>query len=242
MDRGLYVAATGMLAEMNRQDALANNLANLTTPGFKADTIRQHEFASLLIGRRGAGDQRGTMSLGPQAEQVSTDRQGALRETSQPLDLALSGTGFFAVRDGAKVAYTRNGQFTADRTGRLTDAAGRPVLSDTGQPLQIGTDPEKVSVGQDGTVRVDGRAAGRLQVTELAGAEKTADSLWAGRPTGAAADVQVVQGSIETSTTDPTRTVVDMIASQRSFDASQRVLRAIDETLQRSAQLGSVQG
>src|SRR5688572_15554081 len=112
MDRGLYVAATGMLAEMNRQDALANNLANATTPGFKADRMRQQEFARVLLAKREDNSVRGTMSTGPVAEQVTILGQGEIRQTDNPFDLAVAGEGFFALRTPGGVSYTRNGQFT----------------------------------------------------------------------------------------------------------------------------------
>jgi flagellar basal-body rod protein FlgG len=104
----------------------------------------------------------------------------------------------------------------------------------------VGTSPERVSVSPAGQVRVGGQQVGQLQIVTLAGAAKTADSLWQGRPAGPAVGT-VTQRSLESSNTDATRTVFDMIASQRSFESSQRVLRTMDDTLQRSAQIASVQ-
>lgn len=240
MDRGLYVAATGMLAEFNRQNALANNLSNLTTPGYKADRTRQSEFASVLLAERNSHSVRGTWSLGPITSQTTMLSQGEMRKTGVATDLALNGDGFFAVRTGNGIAYTRNGQFTTNPAGQLIDGSGNLVLSRQGQPIQVGNDPDRLQIGQDGTVRVGGQARGQLMVVSLTNPEKTADSLWTGQP-GAMGQAIVKQGYLESSTTDATRTVVDMISSQRSFEASQRVLRAIDESLQRAAQLGQVQ-
>lgn len=240
MDRGLYVAATGMLAEMNRQDALSNNLANLTTPGFKADRMRQREFASVLMTKREDGSARGTMSLGPVTDQITGLSQGTVQQTDSPLDLALRGDGFFAVRAAGAVAYTRNGQFANNAQGQLVDAQGNLVLSRTGQPIQVGSNPDAVTVRPDGTVSVGANNVGQLQIVTLDNPRKTAESLWAGQPAGAA-PAQVQQRALEASTSDATRTVIDMIASQRSFESSQRALRAIDESLQRAAQIGQVQ-
>src|ERR671932_596342 len=107
MDRGLYIAASGMLAESIRQDQLANDLANASTPGYKADRT------------------------------VTDWAPAPIEQTDQPLDLAIDGEGFFAVRTPQGVRYTRNGQFTTDARGLLLTAQGDEVLSQNGQPVQV---------------------------------------------------------------------------------------------------------
>ena len=98
MDRGLYIAASGMLAEQTRQDQIANDLANASTPGYKADRTAQSGFGALLLENTANGQPIGTLGLGTQVSRVVTDMTPApLKETDEPLDLALDGQGFFAV-------------------------------------------------------------------------------------------------------------------------------------------------
>src|SRR5919201_187798 len=138
MDRGLYIAASGMLAESIRQDQLANDLANASTPGYKADRTAQRSFGDILLANRETGQQIGPLGMGVTADRTVTDWAPApIEETDQPLDLAIDGEGFFAVRTPQGVRYTRNGQFTTDARGLLLTAQGDEVLSQNGQPVQV---------------------------------------------------------------------------------------------------------
>ena len=105
MDRGLYIAASGMLAEMVRQDQIANELANASTPGYKADRSAQGGFDELLLRNSRSGAAVGPIGLGVQIEETRTDlAPGAIRDTGNPLDFAVEGEGFFAVRTAAALA------------------------------------------------------------------------------------------------------------------------------------------
>ena len=221
MERGLYIAASGMLAEQVRQDQIANDLANAATPGYKSDRTAQSGFGELLLANGATGQVVGPQGTAVQVSAVETDfTPKPSRETGEPLDFAIAGEGFFAVQTGRGVRYTRNGQFTADARGRLVTAQGDPVLGRGGRPL---------TVGRDG--RVDPRA---LKVVNLGDPRKDGDSLVAGTPAGNAGG-QVRAGALEASGADAARSMVDMIASLRSFEAGQRVITTIDETLGRAA-------
>lgn len=228
MERGLYIAASGMLAEMVRQDQIANDLANASTPGYKADRSTQRSFAELLLQNQTTGQTVGTLGLGVEIDSVVTDMTpGPARETGEPLDLAIEGEGFFAVNTPQGVRYTRNGQFSASPDGTLVTALGAPVLGPGGQPVRLNA---------DGTV--DARAVG---VFAVPGAQKAGDSLFAGQAAGQAA-ASVRSGALEGSGADPSRSMVDLIASFRSFEAGQKVIRTIDETLEKAAnRVGSSQ-
>src|SRR5919199_1688876 len=229
MDRGLYIAASGMLAEQIRQDQIANDLANTATPGYKADRTTQRGFGALLLGSTTTGQTIGSQGTAVQVDRTVTDfRPEPARETGEPLDFAIAGEGFFAVQTAQGVRYTRNGQFTADAQGRLVTAQGDPVLGRGGRPL---------TVGRDG--RVDPRA---LEVVQLRSPRKEGDSLLSGQPAGAGPG-QVRAGALEGSGADAARSMVDMIASMRSFEAGQKVIQTIDETLAKAASsVGSVTG
>ena len=151
MQRGLYIAATGMLAEQIRQDQIANDLANASTPGYKADRSMQRSFSSLLLENTKTGQQVGPLSLGAGIAATRTDfSQGALRQTGQPLDIALSGDGFLAVATADGVRYTRNGQ-RGDEAALGGALAGAPALvgeeaqDDVGRVGALDAQPQRLA-------------------------------------------------------------------------------------------------
>ncbi len=227
MDRGLYIAASGMLAEQVRQEQIANDLANASTPGYKADRTAQRAFGDMMLANSATGQVIGPQGTAVQVDAVQTDwAPQPARDTGEPLDFAITGEGYFAVRTPEGTRYTRNGQFTVSPQGTLTTAQGAEVLGRDGGPVRVGADG-----------RVDPRL---LQVVNLANPRKDGDSLVAGAPAGGPTG-PVRAGALEGSGADPARSMVDMIASLRAFEAGQRVITTIDETLGKAAnQVGSL--
>ena len=228
MERGLYIAASGMLAELRRQDQIANDLANAATPGYKSDRSTQQSFGQMLLANGKTGQTIGELGLGVQIDETTTDwSPQALRQTDEPLDFAIQGEGFFAVRTGEGTFYTRNGQFTLSPQGILTTARGDVVLSQNGAPVQAGADG-----------KVDPAGLGVFNVTNP---RKVGDNLVGGNAAGQAAG-RAQAGFLEGSGADPARSMVDMIASFRAFEATQKVIRTLDDTLQLAAgKVGSLQ-
>jgi flagellar basal-body rod protein FlgG len=228
MDRGLYIAASGMLAEQIRQDQIANDLANASTPGYKSDRTTQRTFNDLLLQNSVNGATVGPQSTAVQVDRTVTDFTPApARDTGEPLDFAITGEGFFAVQTPQGTRYTRNGQFALDASGRLVTAQGYAVLDANDQPI----------TSANGTV--DPR---RIGVFALSNPSKQGDSLVTGTPAGAGTGT-VRSGALESSNADAARSMVDMIDSMRAFEAGQKVIQAIDETLGKAAtQVGSLSG
>jgi flagellar basal-body rod protein FlgF len=221
MDAGLYIAASGMLAEQVRQDQLTNDLANASTPGYKSDTATQTDFPSLLLSNTSTGQVVGQLSTGVTINKIVTDLSPAsLHQTGQPLDFGIAGDGFFAVRTTAGVRYTRDGQFSENATGQLVDGQGNLVLSQGGAPITV--DPK-------GTV-----PASALGVFNVTGARKQGYNLFSGAAAGRATGI-VKQGELEQSGVDPVHTMVDMIASLRAYESGQKAIQSIDETLQKAS-------
>jgi flagellar basal-body rod protein FlgF len=227
MDRGLYIAASGMLAEMARQDLLANDLANASTAGYKADRATQRSFAEVLLTNTETGAVVGPVGTGAAITRQVTDLTTApIKETGEPLDFAIAGDGFFAVQTAQGQRFTRNGSFQTAANGQLTDQLGNAVLGQNGRPI---------TVGADGTV--DPADVGIFAVT---GPRKAGDALFTGTAAGRATG-NVKSGSIEMSGVNPARTMIDMIASLRAFEAGQKVIQTIDNTLDQAAsRVGSV--
>ncbi|HEY2602610.1 MAG TPA: flagellar hook-basal body complex protein [Thermoleophilaceae bacterium] len=219
MERGLYIAASGMLAEQVRQNQIANDLANASTPGYKADRSSQRSFSEVLLHNSATGQDIGSLGTGVTIAQTTTDLDpAALRDTGEPLDFAVEGTGFFAVRTQQGVRYTRNGQFMRSPQGTLADSLGNQVLGQNGKPV---------------SVKADGTAATNPGVFNLTNVRKVGDSLFTGTAAGKATGT-VRNGALESSGTDPARAMIDMITSERSYEAGQKAIRTIDETLQKA--------
>jgi flagellar basal-body rod protein FlgG len=227
MDIGLNIAATGMVAEQARQEQLANDLSNASTPGFKPDETPQHSFGAILLANTEGGEAVGSVNEGVALGKAYTNKLGgALQETGEPLDFAIVGNGYFAVKTANGTRYTRDGQFTVSSKGVLTDASGDPVLSAKGA---------QIKVSATGTV-----PASALGIFEVPGAVKQGENLYtgkvAGKPTGT-----VKQGSLEGSGVDAAKTMIEMITSLRSFQSGQQAIQAISQTLQEaSSQVGSL--
>jgi flagellar basal-body rod protein FlgG len=229
VERGLYIAASGMIAEMVRQDQIANDLANSSTPGYKADKATQQSFGDLLLSNTVTGQVVGPLGLGARIDRIYTDTTPApLRQTGNPLDFAVEGDGFFAIQTPQGVRYTRNGQFQVSPQGTLMDAMGNQVLSQGGGPIRV---PANGQVNP-----------AQLGVFTLTNPQKIGDNYFSGAAGGRATG-QVVSGELEGSNADPAHSMVDMIASFRSFEAGQKAIKTIDETLQKAAnQVGTITG
>jgi flagellar basal-body rod protein FlgF len=221
MERGLYIAASGMLSEQVRQDQIANDLANASTPGYKSDRATQRSFGDMLLANSVTGQTVGPLGLGSHIDSIVTDTTAApARETGEPLDFAVVGDGWFGVQTPQGTRYTRNGQFAVSPQGTLIDSMGNQVMGKGGGPVRVGPDG-----------RADPTQLGLFNVT---GARKVGNSYVTGAAGGQAAGI-VRQGALEGSNADPSRSMVDMIASFRAFESGQRVIRTIDETLAKAS-------
>ena len=231
-----------MLAELERQQRIASDLANVSTAGYKRDRVSQQSFGELLLTNEATGETVGRLGTGPRIVAVETDlAQAALRDTGEPLTVALQGEGAFAVQTPAGTQYTRDGQFSLDGNGRLITASGFPVLGANGGEIVL-SGSGVISIGTDGTVSRDAAIAGQLAVVTLTSVSKTSDGLLTGTPGPRPETTLVQQGQLETSSVNAARTMIDMMTSLRAFEASQRAVRAIDQTLSRGIQAGSASG
>lgn len=222
MERGLFIAAAGMLAEQTRQDQISQDLANAGTNGYKSDRVAQRSFADALLENTRTNGQIGTLGTGPLIATSRTNfSQAPLKDTGQPLDLGISGEGFFAVRTASGVRYTRDGSFQSNGNGQLTDQLGNLVLSQNGQPVKTNADGG-VDVAKVGLFKLNNPAkAGNGQFTGAA----------AGRADGVAKS-----GVLEASGVDAGHTMIEMMASLRAYEANQKTITTIDQTLQQTAQ------
>jgi flagellar basal-body rod protein FlgG len=221
MDTGLYIAASGMLAQQVREDQLSNDLSNASTPGYKTDSSVQQDFGALLLSNTSTGQPIGALNTGVRLGTPVTNLTPAtLHSTGQPLDFGIAGQGFFAVRTPQGIRYTRDGQFQASAQGLLVDGLGNQVLSQNGATI---------TVSPQGTV-----PASSLGVFNVTGAAKQGDNYFTGAAAGRGTGT-VRQGELEDSAVDPVNTMVHMISSLQTYQAGENAIQTIDGTMQESA-------
>lgn len=255
MMRSLYTAGSGMIAQQLNIDTIANNLANVNTNGFKRNRV---DFQDLLYQTmRAAGAQviQGSnvpvgIQVGQGVRPVATQKiftVGEFRPTDNPLDMAIEGDGFFQVLmpDGT-VAYTRDGAFKRDGTGRLVTSDGFPLEPE----IVVPSEATEISIGADGTVTVllAGDALpqnlGQVQTarfTNPAGLSAMGRNLF--RPTAASGEAivgtpgqpgfgAITQGYLESSNVQVVEEMVNMIVAQRAYETSSKAIQASDDMLQ----------
>ena len=217
MDPLTAMAASGMRSRMESLDLLANNIANASTGGYKAD----REFYSLYAD----ADNPSTMPL---IEKPYTDlSQGVLQSTGNTLDLAISGQGFFTVKGPAGPLYTRNGSFRMDSGGKLISAEGYAVQGVGGAITIAGKQP--IEVSSDGTVTQNGKVIGQLQITDStsgAGLAKQGNNYFRAADPGsmvkAPAGSSVEQGKLEASNSGTAESAVRLVTIMRQFEMLQK--------------------
>jgi flagellar basal-body rod protein FlgF/flagellar basal-body rod protein FlgG len=243
MDSGYYAACTGLAAQIQELELVANNLANLATTGYRA---QQATFRSFLTGP-------GNLALNPLNAVINnfgllsgsrTDLTAAtLSATGNPLDLGLSGSGFFVVQSGQQTLYTRNGSFHVAPNGQLMTAQGATVLAQQlplSQPVPVNLPAGAVTVSGDGTISVDGAVVAQLRLAEFAPSTSlTAEgnALYSAPANSElpAAATSVSQGMLENSNVSPMLSVVQLITVQRNTEMLQRALTLFDNQLNLAA-------
>ena len=227
MDSGYYAAMTGLVARNQALDTAAANLANVQTPGYRAE---REYFRSVLLGPGALDSQLGRTvnNYGLLGGDTLSMKQGALQPTGNPLDLAIEGEGFFQIQTTNGTRYTRDGSFHRAQSGLLVTSAGEPVLSS--QRKVIAVPPGEVGVGTDGTLSVDGGAVAIVGVFNFAaGTNITAEG--ANRyvaPKDAvpalAKNSSIHQGALEAANEDVVQGSLDLIMMQRQAEMMQRAL------------------
>jgi len=246
MNSGLYAALTGAVASTQRLDTIANNLANASTTGFKKDKI---SFESLLQATSTAKANRLSDDPVFAGEVHSTDfSMGSHRQTGNTFDLALEGDGFFAVATPAGQGYTRQGNFRRSDTGQLVTADGFAVLGN-GNPINIPTPTTgKIEIDNKGGIYVDGAQVGSIDIVDFPkpyALQKKGNSLFQPTeqnvPPQTATGTQVVQGYLEESNVSSVSEMVQMIETNRHYEACSKVIRSFDDITGRAVNdLGKV--
>lgn len=241
-----------MVSEGFRDDATANNIANVNTAGYKRDVTITKNFADMLIQRTGDGNDGsqstpiGGMGYGSVVNEIATIYEnGQMQTTGNPFDLAIQGKGYFTVQTPNGVRYTRDGAFFRSNQGQLVTADGYRVLGTNNQPIQLPNGTATIS--GDGRVTVSGVQTGQLQLVQFANdrdaLRKEGNSLYT--TTGAVAPTPatgtVLQGSLERSNVNVVSEMVNMIAGYRSYEINAKSVQTHDTLLDEAInQVGKV--
>jgi flagellar basal-body rod protein FlgF len=242
MDRMIYTSMSGAKATMQRQDTLANNLANVSTVGFRAEL---QAFRSVPIQGSGASTRAFSLETTPGYDATP----GAITSTGRNLDVAVKGNAWLTVQglDGTE-AYTRNGALDKLPDGTLVTYGGLPVMGDGG-PIQVPPDTQ-VSIGADGTVSAKDakgktNTIGRLKlVTPEVPLTRGTDGLFRAADGDLPADTtaRLQDGALEGSNVSAVETMVSMISAARQFEAQMKMLQTAEGNEKSASQLLSVNG
>jgi flagellar basal-body rod protein FlgF len=229
MDRMIYLSMSGAKATMQRQDTLANNVANASTPGFRAEL---QAFRAVPVEGSGAS----TRVFALETTTGYDASPGPITATGRNLDVAVKGNAWLTVQalDGTE-AHTRGGSLEVSSDGTLTTRSGLPLLGDGG-PIQVPPNAE-INIGADGTVS----AVGKLKlVTPEALLKRGDDGLFRGADGGSlnADDTARVQdGALEGSNVSAVESMVSMIAAARQFEAQMKMIQTAEANEKAAAQL-----
>lgn len=233
MENATYIALSRQMAAERQLDIIANNLANMNTAGFKSERSLFHE--QLL--RAGAREQ---LSFVHDTGTTRDLRPGGQQTTGNSLDVAIDGPGYFAVATPAGTRYTRNGQWRVDAEGQIVTNAGHALEDDRGQPIRL-TDPGAGPpvIGPDGSIGMaNGDVLGRVKLVDFANPQALrhdGDGLYSTTQKPILTAVgSLRQSMIENSNVNPIAEVSAMIALQRSYQATQRLIEN-DHDRQRKA-------
>lgn len=238
MSDGLAISAYGMDFDARRLGIIAQNVANSTTTGFKKAILVSRPFADYLgIETRATGGAAAAVpASAPDMATVTDFTQGTQRYTGNPLDLTIEGPGFFELRQGDRVVYSRQGNFQLDLGGRLVNHAGLTVSGTSGDITLTSAQPV---IDAQGRVTEAGKDAGQVKVVRIANPqtlEGLGDGLYAAtdKTQVRGGRAQVRQGFLEASNVATMQEMVRMIETMRHFEASQKVVQAYDGILDKA--------
>jgi flagellar basal-body rod protein FlgG len=235
MIEGLFTSSKNLYSKVQNMDIVANNLANLNTTGFK----RELPFSEIIARYNDEN-----------IKQLTDFTQGTLLSTNNPLDLALTGDGFFTLETPSGNEYTKKGQFQINEEGYLVNEQGNKVLGESG-PISLSgvelDEDNKITVSKDGTIKIGDKIIDELQIVKLneSGPLIRKQGLNFGTETGTYVEAEketyeVHQGYVEESNVNPVLEMQAMININKEFESTQKVISAIDQSLAKVVDVGRV--
>ncbi|MCA9167629.1 MAG: flagellar basal-body rod protein FlgF [Planctomycetales bacterium] len=235
---GLYSAASGLQAAERIHDVIAENLAHLNVPGYRGQSIATQTFEQAM---QGALERPSPEGHGAVVAQIATDfTPGATAQTGRPLDVSISGDGFFEVAGPNGPLYTRNGVFQVNQDRQIVTSDGLVVQGTTG-PITLADNAttEDINISRDGNVSVNGQTLDQLRLVSFADKRqltRVGTTLFSAPPAQAPqpADVTVMQGVRELSNVSAVGEMVRMIWGTRHYEAAQKAMSTLDEAISKT--------
>lgn len=244
MYQGFYNLASNMITQNRNLNIISNNMSNVSTPGYKMDRMMESTFRDEMLYRY---DQEGRTEVGTVSrmnvadERVTDYTEGGIRETGYPLDVGLTGDGFFVIETENGEVYTRNGSFNLNNDGYLI-LPGMGRVMGTNGPIQVDTDDLTIDSQGRVTDAQNGRYFGTLDVVDFADYGELTKVTGGVFTTGAApmgSNAVVTQKFLEDSNVDMAEQMTAMMSSQRVLQGSAQILRMYDQMISRATALGS---
>ncbi len=237
MIQGIKTALQGMTSQMQKQDQIANNLANINTTGYKQSGLFVKSYQKYLAN----DEQQPFANREIKADEVFVDyREGPMKKTNNDLDLMIKGSGFFTVMTPRGVRYTRNGNFGLNPDGFLVTSDGSRVMSTEGF-IRVDRDGGRIQVNTDGEVIQDDNSLGELRIADFGKPYRLlrdGNSYFRpelpNNPVRKSPGFLIKQGFLEGSNAGPVQNMVEMIRAFRVYEADQKALQAQDQTLDKS--------
>jgi flagellar basal-body rod protein FlgF len=223
VNNGIYTAYSGMQAQLDALDVLANNLANLNTAGFKEEKAFFTYLNQSLDGSQGSENLNETINKSVRVGTSLNATAGSLTPTGRNLDIAIEGNGFLVVDTPHGVRYTRNGNLHLNAKSVLSTSEGFPVLGDTNQAISLGSG--KIQINSNGAVSMDGAAVGRLKVVtfdDLSTLQKEGHSLFVSHANPTVerpSDATIRSEYLEQSNVNSVSSIVKMVDILRNFES-----------------------
>ena len=246
MDNSLLISLSQQLAAYRSMDVIANNIANVSTPGFKRESAKFEEYITTVPASEGqTGSQQ--VSFVKDAGIVRDVSQGGIQHTGAPLDIAINGKGFFVIATPAGERYTRDGHFSLDAEGRIVTSDGNAVQGEGGA-ITINPADGEIHIAKDGTISsvVNGAAnqLGKLRLAAFADEAamvKEGANLYSTDQAATVATGAVQQGALESSNVQPVVEIAKMIEVMRAYEATATLSKSQEDlTRQAISQLGSM--
>jgi flagellar basal-body rod protein FlgF len=231
MNSGIYTAYSGLKAQSDALEVIANNLANSNTTAYKGDTTFYTYLKQAAAEPQQSADLNSAVNRSIQAGSVVNMEEGSMKATGRTLDMALEGNGFLVVNTPGGIRYTRNGSLNLNAQSVLVASDGSPVLGESGNPITLGSG--KVAIGENGEVFLDNAQIDRLKLvtfSNLSSLQKEGTSFFksqADRSLEKSSDAKVKAGYLEQSNVNAVSSVVRMVEILRHFEATQKCINLV---------------
>ncbi len=230
METGIYVSLSGQLALQRRLDTIANNVANSTTPGFRAENVT---FESVL-----SQTSRSSVAYSGMGDGTFSQRNGPVVQTSNPLDVAVRGPAYLSVNSTNGPVYTRDGRMRISAAGDLENMNGQQALDVAGGPIQINPNRGPVQISHDGTISQNGQRVGRIGLFSIPATAKLVRAEGAAVVPSVPAEPVVdfvtngvAQGYVENANVNPVMEMTRLISVTRAFEAASAAADQTDRKL-----------